>query len=58
MAGGDTDKKRQDNMLRILKVLFILAVLGFAGLAGYAYLGDMSPERVDVRTPIELDVQK
>ncbi|WP_291337948.1 hypothetical protein [Albidovulum sp.] len=45
-------------MLRILKVIFILAVMGFAGLAGYAYLGDMTPERSEVRTPVELDVQR
>lgn len=45
-------------MLRILKVIFLLAVMGFAGLAGYAYLGDMAPERGEVRTPVELDVQR
>ncbi|MCB2126943.1 MAG: hypothetical protein H6897_10805 [Rhodobacteraceae bacterium] len=45
-------------MLRILKVIFILAVVGFAGIAGYAYLGDMTPERSEVRTPVELDVQR
>ncbi len=45
-------------MLRVLKVIFILAVVGFAGIAGYAYLGDMTPERSEVRTPVELDVQR
>ncbi len=45
-------------MLRILKILFTLAVLGFAGLAGYAYLGDMTPERVDVKEPVELNVDR
>lgn len=45
-------------MLRILKVIFILAAMGFVGLAGYAYLGDMTPERSEVRTPVELDVQR
>ncbi len=45
-------------MLRILKLLFLLAVLGFAGLAGYAYLGDMAPEQREVRTPVQLDVQR
>lgn len=58
-AGPDNnDKKRQDDMLRILKVLFLLAVLGFAGLAGYAYLGDMTPVRSEIRTPVQLDVQR
>ncbi len=45
-------------MLRILKVLFILAVLGFAGLSGYAYLGDMAPRQSEIRTPVQLDVQR
>ncbi len=45
-------------MLRILKLLFILGLLGFAGLAGYAYLGDMAPEQGEVRTPVQLDVQR
>ena len=45
-------------MLRILKLIFLLAMLGFAGLAGYAYLGDMTPVRGEVRTPVQLDVQQ
>lgn len=45
-------------MFRILKLIFLLAVLGLAGLSGYAYLGDMSPERSEVRTPVQLDVQR
>ncbi|MCT8328866.1 hypothetical protein [Albidovulum sediminis] len=43
-------------MIRILKVLATLTVLGFAGLVGYAYLGDMSPARQDIREPVELNV--
>lgn len=45
-------------MLRILKIILLLAIIGFVGLAGYAYLGDMAPERSEVRTPVELDVQR
>ncbi|MCB2115482.1 MAG: hypothetical protein KDE00_04090 [Rhodobacteraceae bacterium] len=45
-------------MLRILKILLFLGVVGFAGLSGYAYLGDMAPERAEVRIPVELNVQK
>ncbi len=45
-------------MLRILKILFVLALLGFAGLAGYAYLGDMTPARVEISEPVELNVDR
>lgn len=45
-------------MLRILKILIFLGLLGFAGLSGYAYLGDMAPERGEVRTPVDLNVQR
>ena len=45
-------------MLRILKVLIVLVALGFAGLSGYAYLGDMTPDRTEMRTPVELDVKR
>lgn len=45
-------------MLRILKILFVLVLLGFAGLAGYAYLGDMTPQRVEISEPVELNVER
>lgn len=45
-------------MFRILKFLFFIAALGFVGLSGYAYLGDMAPERAEIRVPVELSVQK
>lgn len=41
---------------RIFKVLLFLLVLGFIGLTGYAYLGDLSPDQSEVRTPVTLDV--
>ncbi|MCV2869953.1 hypothetical protein OEW28_15085 [Defluviimonas sp. WL0002] len=43
-------------MIRILKFLATLVVLGFVGIVGYAYLGDMSPDRVEVQEPVELNV--
>lgn len=43
-------------MARIFKALLTLAVLGFIALTGYAYVGDMSPERSEVRLPVELTV--
>jgi hypothetical protein len=42
-------------MVRIAKLLAVLAVLGGTGVAGYAYLGDMAPERTEVRVPVTLD---
>lgn len=43
-------------MIRIVKFLATLALLGFVGIAGYAYLGDMSPARTEIREPVELNV--
>jgi len=43
-------------MLRILKTLVFLIVVAFLGLVGYAYLGDLSPSRSDVKEPVELNV--
>lgn len=43
-------------MARIFKLLVILLFLGFVALVGYAYLGDLSPERSDVRQPVELNL--
>ena len=41
--------------MRLLKVLVVLVVLGVLGLTGFAYLGDLSPERSEVSTPVPLD---
>lgn len=45
-------------MARIFKLLVTLLFLGFVALVGYAYLGDLSPERSDVRQPVELNLGK
>lgn len=39
---------------RLLITLIVLAVLAFVG---FAYFGDLSPEREDVREPVELNTQ-
>lgn len=44
-------------MGRLFKTLLVLLVLGFLGLVGYAYLGDLSPDRVEVNEPVTLDVE-
>ena len=40
--------------MRVLWVVLALVVLAVAGLSGYAYLGDMAPERREMRVPISL----
>ncbi len=47
-------------MGRLLKWLFYLIILGFLALLAYAYVGplfdkDFSPEREEIRIPVELD---
>lgn len=44
-------------MGRIIKAVVVLAVLGFVALTGYAYLGDLSPDQVEVRMPVVLDAK-
>jgi hypothetical protein len=39
----------------LLKLIVVLVFLGSIGLVGYAYLGDMSPEQVDVTKPVFLN---
>lgn len=43
--------------MRLIRILLALVVLGGAGLVGYAYFGDLTPERVTTRVPLELDAQ-
>jgi len=42
-------------MRRLLKFLVFLIVMGIAAIIGYAYLGDLSPNRIEVNQPVELD---
>lgn len=41
--------------MRMLKLLVVLILAGLAGLAGYAYFGDMTPTRQEVRSPLSLN---
>jgi len=41
--------------VRLIKILFVLLLLGGAGLVGFAYLGDLTPDRVETRIPVDLD---
>ncbi len=43
-------------MFRIFKALLTLVLFAFLGLVAYAYLGDLAPERVEVKQPVELNV--
>ncbi|MFN3145354.1 MAG: hypothetical protein ACE368_08865 [Paracoccaceae bacterium] len=39
----------------MFKILLLLVVLGGIGLVGFAYLGDLTPERDEIRQPVDLD---
>lgn len=42
---------------RLLKLLITLIFLAVVGLTGYAYLGDMSPEQVEVDEAVTLETE-
>lgn len=42
-------------MGRLLKLLIFLIVMSIFAIIGYAYFGDLSPNRVEVNQPVELD---
>jgi len=44
-------------MGRLLKVVVFLLILGFASLVGYAYIGDLSPDVIEVNQPVTLDAE-
>lgn len=41
--------------MRTVKIISGLIVLAALGLVGFAYLGDLSPQQVEMRIPVELD---
>lgn len=43
-------------MRYVIKGLLYLAILAALGVVGYAYLGDLSPDQVEVTQPVVLDV--
>ncbi len=44
-------------MGRLLKTIVFLLVLGILAFVGYAYIGDLSPEVVEVNQPVTLNVE-
>lgn len=42
-------------MFRALRLLLILVLAGALVLIGFAYFGDLSPQRQDVRQPVTLN---
>lgn len=42
-------------MGRLFKLLLFLIIVGILAIIGYAYFGDLSPNRVEVNQPVELD---
>lgn len=47
--------KADADMWRLLKAIFFLIAVGAIGVIGYAYLGDLTPNRVEVNQPVDLD---
>ncbi len=43
-------------MKRLLKLFVFLVLLAFLGLVGYAYLGNMSPNPLEIDETIKLEV--
>lgn len=41
--------------MRMMKLLVVLILAALIGLAGYAYFGDMTPTRQEVRSPLHLN---
>ncbi|MGY6411187.1 MAG: hypothetical protein ACXIUV_09215 [Alkalilacustris sp.] len=39
----------------MLRVLIYLTILGALALTGYAFLGDLSPDRAEIRRSVVLD---
>ena len=42
-------------MKYLLRLIFILLLLAVIAVVAYAYIGDMSPQRMPVSTPLELE---
>ncbi len=42
-------------MKRLFKLILFLVVIGALAVVVNAYLGDLSPNRVEVNQPVELD---
>lgn len=41
----------------LFRLIAILIVLGVIGFIGFAYVGDLSPDRTEERTPVSIDLQ-
>jgi hypothetical protein len=59
-AGAQTrdrnkNKTGRTDMVRTLKALVFFSVMILVGLSSYAYLGDMSPQRNDIKVPVVLN---
>lgn len=49
-------QERQALMRYIFRLVLILAVLAAIAVAGYAVVGDLSPSRSTIQTPVTLEV--
>jgi len=46
---------RGTTMGHIFRGILYLVILGGIGLIGFAYLGDLTPEREEIRVPVTLN---
>lgn len=44
-------------MGRLLKFIVFLLLLGIFAFVGYAYIGDLSPDVIEVNQPVTLDAE-
>ncbi len=42
-------------MGRLFKLLLFLIVTGIFAIVGYAYFGDLTPNRIEVNQPVDLN---
>ncbi|WP_086052954.1 hypothetical protein [Pseudoruegeria sp. SK021] len=41
--------------MRLFKIILILILLAVVGMVGFAFLGDLSPQRSEVRIPVQMN---
>lgn len=52
---NEQDPESRRGMIRFFKFVVFVCLVGLLALIGYAYLGDLTPQREEVRIPVELD---
>ena len=55
ICASSSKVNRGSTMGRLLRAIIYIVVILALGLAAFAYLGDLSPDRGEVRIPVEID---